>query len=124
MRLAVSFATLVGLIAMPAVASACPPADACLAKLRAGLHEPLKPIESAEPAPVAVAVRSLQVPRAPRKLTVDGVEMPWIWAALRERAYSQLPTYRDRNALRVVLAPFVVTSPSDTIPALGISGAF
>jgi hypothetical protein len=52
------------------------------------------------------------------------VEMPWIWKSIRERVYSRLPTYEDPNELRVVLAPVVVTSPSDTVPGLGIAGDF
>ena len=123
-RLAV-LTTLLGLTAVPTVVSACPPAEACLAKVRARLHEPLKPAEP-EPAakPIASVARSLQQPLVPSRVSPDAVEMPWIWRTLRERVYSQMPSYRDRNDLRVVLAPFVVTSPSDTVPALGIAGAF
>jgi hypothetical protein len=52
------------------------------------------------------------------------VEMPWIWKSIRERVYSRLPTYEDPNELKIVLAPVVVTSPSDTIPGLGLAGDF
>jgi hypothetical protein len=120
-RLAVYLAALASLMAVPTVTSACPPAAACLAKLRAGLREPLKPPETM---PLASVTRSLQLPLAPTNVTADAVGMPWIWRALRERVHSEMPSYRDRNDLKVVLAPFVVTSPSDTVPALGIAGAF
>ncbi len=122
MRLAVVFATLVGLTGL---AAACPPADACLAKLRARLHEPLKPVETETATPAhAPVTRALLLPGSRRRMADDAVEMPWIWRALREQVYSNLPTYRDRNALTVTLSPVVVTSPTDTIPGLGIAGAF
>jgi hypothetical protein len=52
------------------------------------------------------------------------VEMPWIWKSIRERVYSRMPTYEEPNEIKIVLAPVVVTSTSDTIPGLGIAGAF
>jgi hypothetical protein len=51
------------------------------------------------------------------------VEVPWIWRALRERFYAKMPT-RHTDDLTISLAPVVVTSPSDTIPGLGVSGNF
>lgn len=120
MRVAACLVTLVGLAA---VASACPPAAACLAKLRAGLREPLEP--KAEPVASALAsvTRSLQLPLGTRR-PIDVPEMPWIWGAVRAQLHSRLPSYHRRNELTVVLSPVVVTSPSDTIPGLGIAGAF
>jgi hypothetical protein len=49
--------------------------------------------------------------------------MPWIWTALRARVYSQLPTQRSES-LTLTLAPVVVTGQYDTIPGVGVSGAF
>ena len=33
-----------------------------------------------------------------------------------------MPTYEDPNELKVVLAPVVVTTPTDTVPGLGLAG--
>lgn len=111
---------------MTAPALACPPRDACLVSLRSTS-------KVAAPAPQADAVanvrRALQLPVA-KKPTGDGVfegiEIPWIWRALREQVYSRMPTYEGSkdDAFKLVLAPVVVTSPSDTIPGVGVSGDF
>lgn len=61
---------------------------------------------------------------APRKAAPGEIEMPWIWRVLREQVYSRMPTYEQRNELKLVLAPVIVTSPSDTVPGLGIAGDF
>jgi len=116
-RLAVCIATLVGLAA-PAVA--CPPLDACLVRLRSTIREPRQP---ATPALESVT-RSLQLPLTAVKRGSGEFEMPWIWRVLRDQVYSRMPSYQDRNELKVVLAPVVVTSSSDTIPGVGIAGAF
>ena len=71
---------------------------------------------------------ALQLPAAdkqPYDPRFEGIEMPWIWRVLRERVYSQMPTYeRSSDDLKLVLSPVVVTSPSDTVPGVGISGDF
>lgn len=68
---------------------------------------------------------SLDVPLLlPPKRIAGDVEIPSIWRMLREQVYSRMPTYRKRDELKVMLAPVVVTSPSDTIPGLGIAGDF
>ena len=58
---------------------------------------------------------------APRKAEPDA--MPWIWRVLREQVYSRLPRHDDER-FTLVLSPVVVTSPSDTIPGVGIAGDF
>jgi hypothetical protein len=35
-----------------------------------------------------------------------------------------MPRYEKRDAFSFVLSPVVVTSPSDTIPGVGLAGAF
>lgn len=101
-------------------AQACPPLDACVVRLPSTIEAPAT---TEAPAPV---MRVLQVPAPVRvKLAPGEVEMPWIWQALRDRVHSQLPQYHERDrALTIVLSPVVVTSPSDTVPGVGISGDF
>jgi len=63
--------------------------------------------------------------RIARKPRLDGeIEMPWIWQVLREQVYSRMPHYDHKQRLSLVLSPVVVTSPTDTIPGLGVAGAF
>lgn len=119
-RLAICLATLLGLTG---VAGACPPAAACLAKLRAGLREPLPPADPPVAPALTSVTRSLQLPLVTRR-AAEPVQMPWIWGAVRARVHSRLPSYRGRNDITVVLSPVVVASPSDTVPGLGIAGAF
>ena len=62
---------------------------------------------------------------APPKRHLDGeIEMPWIWQVLRERVYARMPRYEHKQRFALMLSPVVVTSPSDTVPGLGIAGAF
>lgn len=71
------------------------------------------------------AVRAEQVPLiVPARAKSDVVEMPWIWKTLRERVYSRMPSYEQSKDFKLTLAPVVVTSPSDTVPGLGIAGDF
>jgi hypothetical protein len=51
------------------------------------------------------------------------VEMPWIWRVLREQVYSQMPSHRARG-FALTLSPVVVTTPSETVPGLGVAGDF
>ncbi|HEY5952678.1 MAG TPA: hypothetical protein VIV40_44570 [Kofleriaceae bacterium] len=60
---------------------------------------------------------------APPKRDPSVVEMPWIWRVLREQVYSQMPSHRARN-FTLTLSPIVVTTPSDSIPGVGIAGDF
>ena len=50
--------------------------------------------------------------------------MPAIWTVLRTSVYSRMPTYQQSHDFKLVLSPVVVSSPSDTIPGLGVSGDF
>ncbi len=91
----------------------------------------LRVIEATPRTPSALARvnHALQLPATTDKQPYDprfeGVEIPWIWRVLRERVYSQMPTYeRESDSLKLVLSPVVVTSPSDTVPGVGISGDF
>lgn len=107
---------------MTAPALACPPREACLVSLRSTSNVTLR-------APQADAVanvkRALQLPVARKSLAAGEIEMPWIWRVLREQVYSRMPTYEKRDdSIKLVLSPVVVTSPSDTVPGVGISGDF
>jgi hypothetical protein len=68
----------------------------------------------------AALAESLRVHVVPRS---GDVEMPWIWQAMRERVYSQMPSYRE-SRVSMTVAPVVVAGTYDTIPGLGVSGDF
>lgn len=118
MRSLLLAAALVGLAAP--VASACPPLDACVVRLPSTVRE-----VAAKPTPEAPArlVAAIRAPVA-KRLAPGEIEMPWIWKTLREQVYSRMPTYEQPRELKLVLAPVVVTSPTDTVPGLGIAGDF
>jgi hypothetical protein len=115
------------LLDLTAPAVACPPLDTCLTQLPSttslphvsSAHGPT----ASQPASFDLTqiVRELAPP--PRKVSGE-VEMPWIWKALRARVYSRMPTYEQSHDFKIVLAPVVVTSPSDTVPGVGIAGDF
>ena len=68
---------------------------------------------------------AFDVPAEPARATADGeIEMPWIWAVLREQVHARLPRYEHDERFRLVLSPVAVSSPSDTTPGLGVAGAF
>jgi hypothetical protein len=54
----------------------------------------------------------------------DEPELPWIWRALRDHVYARLPRYHDAKRFTLVVSPVVVTSPSDTVPGIGLAGNF
>jgi hypothetical protein len=60
---------------------------------------------------------------APAKPDPNEIEMPWIWRVLREQVYSQMPSHRSRG-FALTLSPVVVTTPSETVPGLGVGGEF
>lgn len=61
---------------------------------------------------------------APSGTHDDGdLELPWIWRVLSERARAHLP-HHDDTRFSLALTPVVVTSPSDSVPGLGVSGSF
>jgi hypothetical protein len=35
-----------------------------------------------------------------------------------------MPTYEEHHAFKIMLAPVIVTSPSDTVPGVGVAGDF
>jgi hypothetical protein len=61
---------------------------------------------------------------APPKRDPGDVEMPWIWQVLREQVYARMPRYEKPERFELVMSPVVVTSPSDTIPGVGVAGSF
>ena len=71
-----------------------------------------------------VAPRSRITFEAPKRLADGEIEMPWIWQAVRERVVSKMPRYDEDKRFTLVLSPVVVTTPSDTIPGLGVAGDF
>lgn len=128
------------LLDLTAPAVACPPLDKCLVSLPSTtqvpherrvspahgdahaveqLHTTLPPEQ-----PALDLTKDAQTLQLKQRLAPGEVEMPPIWATLRGKVYSQMPTYQQSQGFKVVLSPVVVTSPSDTIPGLGIAGDF
>jgi hypothetical protein len=127
------------LLDLTAPAVACPPLDKCLVSLPSTTQLPhVKRVSPAHGDAHAVQQLRSTPPEQPAlDLTQDAqklqlkprlapgeVEMPAIWATLRGKVYSQMPTYQKSESFKVVLSPVVVSSPSDTIPGLGIAGDF
>jgi hypothetical protein len=125
------------LLDLTAPAMACPPLDTCLTKLPSTAHVPrVAPAHDAATDANADAKRHVRSPaldvtqlpelapprRAPAGAPVE-VEMPAIWTALRTSVYSRMPTHQSDD-FKLMLSPVVVSSPSDTIPGLGVSGDF
>lgn len=118
MRLLVTTIVL-GMLTAPAVA--CPPREACMVAMKSTTELPHE-----QQATVRVNhVVELRLDADKNKPAPNAVEMPWIWRALRDQVYSRMPTYeKPDDQLTLTLAPVVVTSPSDTVPGLGIAGDF
>jgi hypothetical protein len=57
------------------------------------------------------------------ELAPGEIELPWFWRVLREQVHARLPKYEEQR-FSLVLSPVVVTSPSDTIPGVGVGGYF
>ena len=130
------------LLDLTAPAVACPPLDTCLTQLPSTTQLPrVSPAHGrTDDAPqlrtvAPAAVREIPASSPALDLTKDlvqlkpklapgEVEMPAIWATLRDKAYSRMPTYEQDQGFKVVLAPVVVSSPSDTVPGLGVAGDF
>lgn len=102
--------------ALGSSATACPPIEACLVRLRSTVKEPA-------PAVVETTGEAIRTP-APKRKAPGEIEMPWIWRALRENFYARMPRYEQPRQLLVVLSPVVVSSPADTVPGVGVSGKF
>jgi hypothetical protein len=126
------------LLDLTAPAMACPPLDTCLTQLPSTTRVPrvssahdtdAEPDAGAsshvrEPALDVTQLPELAPPRrAPPGVPAE-VEMPAIWMVLRTSVYSRMPTYQQSHDFKLVLSPVVVSSPSDTIPGLGVSGDF
>jgi hypothetical protein len=125
------------LLDLTAPAAACPPLDKCLVNLPSTTQLPHVSRVSPAHGPANAAPQLRTTPPPALDLTKDArelqlkprlapgeVEMPAIWSALRGKVYSRMPTYEQSEGFKVVLSPVVVTSPSDTIPGLGIAGDF
>jgi hypothetical protein len=82
-----------------------------------------------KPAPVPDVRTATLAPRshltfdAPAKRDPAEIEMPWIWRVLREQVYSQMPSHQASGFV-LTLSPVVVTTPSETVPGLGVAGDF
>lgn len=94
---------------------------------RSMLHVAIAHAERTPPMPVssglAASLRNHVVPRT----RVN--QMPWVWVQLRRTVYSRMPRYdsvtrRPENKFTLVLSPVVVETPQDTVPGLGVEGAF
>jgi hypothetical protein len=118
-RLLVSVSIVLGMLTAPAVA--CPPVEACMVAMKSTTELPRE-----QQATVQVnRVVELRLASDATRPAPGAVEMPWIWRALRDQVYSRMPTYeKPDDDLKLTLAPVVVTSPSDTVPGLGIAGDF
>jgi hypothetical protein len=128
------------LLDLTAPAVACPPLDKCLVSLPSTTQLPqvkrvspahgdapaVQQLHTSTPAeqPALDLTKDVQKLQLKPRLAPGEVEMPAIWATLRGKVYSQMPTYQQSQGFKVVLSPVVVTSPSDTIPGLGIAGDF
>lgn len=66
----------------------------------------------------------LGLPAAPKRHLDGEIEMPWIWQVLRDHVYARMPRYEQPRRFALVVSPVVVTSPSDTIPGVGVAGSF
>jgi hypothetical protein len=130
-RLPLLIAALLLGTAAPRAAHACPPLDSCVVHLRTTMRASTPtPGPAAESPPAERVAEVVRAPRqAPARAIAEGaIEMPWIWKTLREQVYSRMPTYEGStdasHELKIVLAPVVVKSPTDTIPGIGIAGDF
>jgi len=114
----IAMAGLVG-AALATPAAACPQGSRCLAMLSA-------PADLAHGALLERhdELRSSLSSFEPTIARADDIEMPWIWAVLAAEARRRLPRYEQPNQFSMVLAPVVVSMPSETTPGLGLSGDF
>ena len=104
---------LVVLAMLAPAASACPPLEICTEAQLAMLDD-ARSDARAQALVELVRTRSAD----------NDEEVPWIWKVLKQQVYSRMPTYEKPNELKLVLSPVVVTSPTDTIPGVGIAGDF
>ena len=73
---------------------------------------------------VTLAPRERFTFEAPPKGDPNEIELPWIWRVLRDQFHAHMPKYEAQEAFTLALSPVVVTTPSDSIPGVGVAGAF
>jgi hypothetical protein len=100
----------------------CPPLETCMVNLRTTTAPPVTSAHTLD-APLLRLTKSLREFAVPRREPGE-IEMPWIWMALRAQVYSRMPTYEQGHDFKLTLSPVVVSSPSDTVPGVGVAGDF
>ena len=105
-------------------AMSCPPLESCVTQLRSTTSVTLAhtPKPAADP-DFSRLTKSLLHMTAPRRAPGE-IEMPWIWQVLSTQVYSRMPSYEAHHSFKIMLAPVIVTSPSDTVPGVGVAGDF
>lgn len=113
------------LLELTGSAMSCPPLESCVTQLRSTTTPQRASAHTSPKSPVVALelTRSLLHTKAPHHAPGE-IEMPWIWQALSTQVYSRMPTYEAHHAFKIMLAPVIVTSPSDTVPGVGIAGDF
>jgi hypothetical protein len=115
---------LIGLTGAPA--AACP--GVCLAMIETPAHVevPARHVQK----PLRLTVRAL-----PEDDTLPSVrfgdqhrvepreDTPWIWKALREKVYAQMPQH-EAGGVSLVMSPVVIAGVFDTVPGFGVAGGF
>ncbi|MDQ3333955.1 MAG: hypothetical protein M4D80_02250 [Myxococcota bacterium] len=117
-------------LATARTALACPPGARCVVEAPTIQEAPRASLRSAPPGPKPalrldielVDTRGPWTFDAPKK--TDGIEMPWIWQALRAQVYDHMPRYHGEDDLTFTLSPVVVAGSFDTVPGIGIAGDF
>lgn len=119
---------LIGLAGAHTTAEACPRGALCMTA-GAAPREIAPPPPAPRPARLRIELRAPADPLPSLRFSADARPshaadpMPWVWSALRTRVYSQLPTTTS-DSVTLTLAPVVVTGQYDTIPGLGVAGAW
>jgi hypothetical protein len=54
----------------------------------------------------------------------DERQMPSLWNQVREKLYDRMPHGGDDRAFSYTLTPMVINGATDSVPGLGLSGAF
>ena len=118
------FIVIAVLLELTGSAMSCPPLESCVTQLRSTTAVTLAHTPPPVAAPdFAKLTKSLLHTTTPRRAPGE-VEMPWIWQALSTQVYSRMPTYEESHSFKIMLAPVIVTSPSDTVPGVGVAGDF
>jgi hypothetical protein len=112
------------LLELTGPALGCPPLESCVTQLHSTTNVALAHTPKVAAAPdFSRLTKSLLHTTTPRRAPGE-IEMPWIWQALSTQVYSRMPTYEEHHAFKIMLAPVIVTSPSDTVPGIGVAGDF